>query len=128
MKSLVKSFLEFYLLVFYFFEFFKKKLKRLGNEILGDALVRLAYNEEKVHYDLVLRYSRDNSSHNKLRRLFEYSLLLEGLVLEREMSRTEKHIGYLKLTCPFTKLTMEAETQGLCLPLKVNFTFFFSFL
>lgn len=86
---------------------------------MGDALVRVAFEAERVHWDVVFQYSRDDQKHVQDRRLFEYSLLLEGLVLEREIDLDGTGYAFLKVLCPFAKLALEAEQIRLRLPLKV---------
>jgi hypothetical protein len=74
--------------------------------------------KEHTHWDYVLLYNRRDFNH-KLRRQFEYALLKEGLVLERELDRNSVN-SYLKIYCPFKKLAMEAERLSIRIPLKVN--------
>lgn len=63
-------------------------------------------------------YNRKDIRH-KVRRQFEYALLQEGFVLERELDRDSLN-SYLKIYCPFTKLSLEAERLCIRIPLKVR--------
>lgn len=59
-------------------------LEAYAGETLGDAYVKLIYQKDKVKWDAVLRYDTANKKHKRSRNVFEYCLLQEGLVLERE--------------------------------------------
>jgi hypothetical protein len=59
-------------------------LETFAGEILGDAYVKLIYKKDKVKWDAILRYDTANKKHKRSRNVFEYCLLQEGLVLERE--------------------------------------------
>ncbi len=86
---------------------------------LGDALVRVGYEGDRVHWDLVLQYSLKDKKFLDIRRIFEFSLLSEGLVLERGQD-IEGSFGFLKVLCPFDKLTVLAEVVQMGLPLRVS--------
>jgi hypothetical protein len=62
-------------------------------------------------------YNRTDCS-DSVRKQFEYALLKEGLVLERELDRDSVN-SYLKVYCPFQKLACEAERLSIRIPLKV---------
>ena len=86
---------------------------------LGDALVRVAYEKDSLQWDVVFQYSQKEVKYVAERRLFEYALLLEGFVLEREQDRFESRYCYLKALCPYHRLASEAETRQFRLNLKV---------
>ena len=90
-----------------------------ANKPLGDALVRVGYEGDRVHWDLVLQYSLKDKKFLDIRRIFEFSLLSEGLVLERGQD-IEGSFGFLKVLCPFDKLAVLAEVVQMGLPLRVR--------
>jgi predicted class III extradiol MEMO1 family dioxygenase len=59
-------------------------LEAYAGDAMGDAYVKLIYQKEKVKWDAILRYDTTNNKHKRSRNVFEYCLLQEGLVLERE--------------------------------------------
>jgi hypothetical protein len=59
-------------------------LEAYAGDALGDAYVRLIFKKDKVKWDAILRYDTANKKHKRSRNVFEYCLLQEGLVLERE--------------------------------------------
>ena len=59
-------------------------LKAFAGDVMGDAYVKLIYQKDRVKWDAVFRYDVTNARHKRSRNVFEYCLLQEGLVLERE--------------------------------------------
>ena len=87
------------------------------SQVIIHRLMVVVYLKEKTHWDYILLFNRKDFWH-KARRQFEYALLKEGLVLEREMDRDSSN-SYLKIYCPFQKLSLEAERLSVKIPLKV---------
>lgn len=83
--------------------------------------MRVAYEQERAHWDAVFEYLKEDKTNDKLRKFFELQLLEQGLFVEREISLVNKEIVFLKILCPFSKLMDLAESIRLRLPLQVNF-------
>lgn len=103
---------------------FDEALQAFSEFSMGDALVRLAYFQDKLHWDAVLRFdttlhSPHHSHQRELREAFEFELLKEGLLVEKEASLDGKPDAFIKILCPFDKLAAEAQARRLHLPVKV---------
>ncbi len=99
---------------------FDDSLQTFSEFPMGDGLVRLAYFQDKLHWDVILRYDTLALHHQTLRDAFEIELLKEGLLIEKEASLDGKSDAFVKILCPFDKLMTEAQARRLHLPVKVS--------
>ena len=89
---------------------------------LGDGLVNLAYFGESTHFDVIFQYeSKMDLEKASLRRKFEFALLSQGLLLEREQDTVFTGFSFLKVLVPFQKLLDEADKSKLRLKVTVYF-------
>ena len=90
-----------------------KNRKCIGNSFLTCIVFLIHTNR-----DIVLNYDSLDTCNERFRRAFEYELLSQDLVLERETAIDGKSETFLKILCPFETLSQEAELIRLYLPLK----------
>ena len=92
----------------------------------GDALVKIAYADASTHWDCILVYTLGDTKNEQVRLSFLHALLMEGLVVEREVSGDGVHV-FVKVLCGFERLCWEAERESVKFALQVRFLEAFEF-
>jgi hypothetical protein len=96
--------------------------KHFADRIHADAIVKIAYDEQLIHWDVVIRYSvkddskqsiAENVSNLEARNLFIVELLKKNIFLEFEMFVPKDDMRFMKIMGSFDQFASEATLLGL---------------